>query len=39
MFQFNITCADKEWQLALIGSLGYMAELVVLPLSAVLSDK
>lgn len=37
--QFNITCRDKEWQLPLIGSLGSMAELVVLPVSAILSDK
>lgn len=37
--KFNITCQDKEWQLALIGSLGYMADLVVLPICAILSDK
>lgn len=37
--QFNVTCAENEWRLAIIGTLGYIAELIVLPLCAVLSDK
>lgn len=37
--QFNITCDDSDWKLALIGTLDYAAGCLLLPVCAAMSDK
>lgn len=37
--QFNITCEENDWKLTLVGSIEAVAEVIVLPIVAVLSDK
>ncbi len=38
-FQFNLQCDENEWKLTLIGTLKMSAELIMLPLSGLLSDR
>lgn len=39
LLQFNLTCDENEWKLTLIGTLKMSAELIMLPLSGLLSDR
>ncbi|KAG4070582.1 hypothetical protein HA402_011969 [Bradysia odoriphaga] len=36
---FNLTCDDNEWKLTLIGTLKMSAELIMLPVSGLISDR
>lgn len=37
--KFNLTCEENEWKLTLIGTVKMSAELIMLPLSGLLSDR
>lgn len=37
--KFNLTCEENEWKLTLIGTLKMSAELIMLPMSGLLSDR
>ncbi|KAJ6646044.1 Organic cation transporter 1, partial [Pseudolycoriella hygida] len=37
--EFNLTCENNEWKLSLVGSLGYLAECISLPIIGLIADK
>lgn len=37
--EFNLTCRENEWKLTLIGTIKNTAELIMLPISGMLSDR
>lgn len=37
--EFNITCSENEWKLAMVGSYNNIARFIFLPLTGILSDR